>query len=88
MVYRDFFGKKLTKQDVVQAVIHTVRSGNPYPASLSRRMGIGFFKAKRLAQVLADAHVTTSLDGKDRRVLLKEDAAVNAALRQLKKGKK
>ena len=88
MAYRDFFGMKLTKQDVVQATLHTVRNQNAYPAALARYMGIGFFKAKRLAQVLADAHVTSAMDGKDRRVLLKEDAAVNAALRQLKKGRK
>lgn len=86
--YRDLFGKKLSKQDVVQAVIHTVRSGNPYPANLSRQMRVGFFKASRLAKVLADAGVASPLDHQKRRVLLKEDAAVNAALRQLKKGSK
>lgn len=86
--YRDLFGKKISKQDTVQAVIHTVRGRNPYPQALSRAMGIGFFKARRLAQILADAHVTTSMDQPNRRVLLNEDAAVNAALRQLKKGKK
>lgn len=87
-VYRDLFGKKIGKQDVVQAVIHTVRSGNPYPANLSRQMGVGFFKASRLAKILADAGVASPLDQQKRRVLLKEDAAVNAALRQLKKGSK
>lgn len=86
--YRDLFGKKLGKQDVVQAVIHTVRSGNPYPAYISRAMGIGYFKATRLARVLADAGVASPMDAEKRRVLLKEDAAVNAALRQLKKGSK
>jgi len=86
--YRDMFGRKLTKQDVVQAVIHTVRGKNPYPAFISRRMGIGYFKAQRLARVLADAGVATPMDAPHRRVLLAEDAAVNAALRQLKKGNK
>lgn len=86
MAYRDLFGRKLSKQDVVQAVIHTVRGNNPYPAFLSRNMGIGYFKATRLAKVLADANVASPMDSKDRRVLLSEDAAVNAALRQLKKG--
>lgn len=86
--YRDLFGKKIGKQDVVQAVIHTVRGRNPYPQALSRAMGVGFFKAKRLAQILADANVTSPMDASPRRVLLKEDAAVNAALRQLKKGHK
>ena len=82
------FGRKLTKQDVVQAVIHTVRSKNPYPANIARRMGIGYFKATRLARVLADAGVASPMDAKNRTVYLTEDAAVNAALRQLKKGNK
>lgn len=86
--YRDMFGRKVSKQDVVQAVIHTVRSKNPYPANLSRKMGIGFFKARTLAKVLADAKVASPLDAPRRIVLLNEDAAVNAALRQLKKGNK
>lgn len=86
--YTDLFGKKLSKQDVTQAVIHTVRTGNPYPASMCRQMGIGFFKATRLVKLLADANVTTPTDSKNRRVLLKEDAALNAAFRQLKKGSK
>jgi len=86
--YRDIFGKKLTKQDVVQAVIYTVRNHAPYPARLGQLMGVGYFKATRLAKVLADAGVTTPMDSPKRRVLLKEDAAVNAALRQLKKGHK
>lgn len=82
--YRDLFGKKIGKQDVVQAVIHTVRSGNPAAMNLARRMGIGYFKATRLVRVLQDAGVTTTTGS----VLLREDAAVNAALRQLKKGHK
>lgn len=86
--YRDLFGKRISKQDVVQAVIHTVRGRNPYPQALSRAMGIGFFKAKRLAQILADAKVTSPMDSQNRKVLFNEDAAVNAALRQLKKGHK
>lgn len=84
MAYRDLFGKKIGKQDVVQAVIHTVRSGNPAAMNIARRMGIGYFKATRLVRVLQDAGVTTTTGA----VILKEDAAVNAALRQLKKGKK
>jgi len=51
-------------------------------------MGIGFFKAKRLAQLLADANVTSPMDAPNRKVYLNEDAALNAAFRQLKKGSK
>ncbi len=86
--YRDLFGRKLNKADVTQAVIHTVRGKNPYPAYLSRAMGVGYFKATRLAKLLADAKVTTPMDSQNRRVLLNEDAALNAAFRQLKKGKR
>jgi hypothetical protein len=88
MAYRDLFGRKLSKFDVTQAVIHTVRGNNPYPAYVARSMGIGYFKANRLAKLLADAKVTNPMDSQNRKVLLKEDAAVNAALRQLKKGNK
>lgn len=80
--YRDLFGKKISKQDTVQAVIHTVRTGKPGAFNISRRMGIGLFKATRLVRVLQDAGITSPTG----RILLKEDAAVNAALRQLKKG--
>lgn len=81
--YRDLFGKKLHKSDVTQAVIHTVRTGKVSSFHLTRSMGIGFFKASRLIKLLEDAHVVTA-----DRVLLKEDAALNAAFRQLKKGSK
>lgn len=86
--YRDLFGKKINKADVMQAAIITVRTRNPYPQALARGMGIGFFKARRLAQLLADANVTTPTGYPGRIVLLKEEAAINAALRQLKKGRK
>lgn len=82
--YRDIFGKKLKKQDVVQAVIHTVRTRSTSSYNLARGMGVGFFKASRLTRLLVDAGVTTATGY----ILLKEDAAVNAALRQLKKGRK
>lgn len=85
--YKDLFGKKLHKADVTQAVIHTVRSGKVSSMHLTRSMGIGFFKASRLIKLLADANVVTA-DQDNRRVLLKEDAALNAAFRQLKKGSK
>lgn len=84
--YKDFFGIKLTKYEVVQAVIHTVRLRNPSPVILQRMMHVGLFKARQLARVLADAQVTSPLDVSPRWVYLSEDAALNAALRQLKKG--
>ena len=86
--YRDLFGKKLHKKDVTQAVIYTVRGRNPGVFYLSRSLGIGLFKARSLVQLLADAGVTSPMTAEHRFVILKEDAALNAAFRQLKKGKK
>lgn len=86
--YRDLFGKKLHKKDVTQAVIYTVRGRNAGVFYLSRSLHIGLFKARSLVQLLADAGVTSPMNHENRRVLLKEDAALNAAFRQLKKGNK
>lgn len=87
--YRDIFGIPLTKQDAVQAVIAAVRTNNPYPANIQRQMRIGYGKALRLTKLLADAGVITPSTSNPRTVILKnEEQAVNATLRQLKKGKK
>lgn len=87
--YRDIFGTPLTKQDATQAVIVAVRTNNPYPANLQRQMRIGYGKALRLTKLLSDANVITPADSTPRQLILKnEEQAINATLRQLKKGKK
>lgn len=87
--YRDVFGNPLTKQDVKAAVAVVIQQDNPYPANLQRQLRIGYGKAIRLLSVLHHANVITGPDAKERGVILKnEEQATNAALRQLKKGKK
>lgn len=86
--YRDAFGNPLTKQDVTDAVQAAVMSDELTAISLSRSTGLGVTKATRILKLLQDAKIV-SAKGK---VLFKgfmyHNAAVNAALRQLKKGKK
>lgn len=73
----------------MHAVLVAVRSGNPYPSHLQRQLKMGYAKAARLVKVLSDAGVTSSAKASPRVVILKDEAqATNAALRQLKKGKK
>lgn len=87
--YRDAFGNPITKQDVMQAVAIVVRTGNPWPSNLHRKLKIGYAKAARLVKVLSDAGVTSEPDVSPQVVILRDEAqATNAALRQLKKGKK
>lgn len=87
--YRDVFGNPLTKQDVKTAVAIVVRSDNPYLTNLQRQMKVGYGKALRLLNVLYQAGVINGPDASPRAVILKnEEQATNAALRQLKKGKK
>ena len=87
--YTDIFNQPISKDDVRMAVAVTVRTGNPYPSNLQRRMKIGYGKAARLVKVLADAGVTSDRNKSPRYVILKDEVqATNAALRQLKKGRK
>lgn len=87
--YRDVFGNPLSKKDVQTAVAVVVRTGNPYPSNLQRHMKIGYGKAARLTTLLIDAGVATDNSKSPRTVILKdENQATNAALRQLRKGKK
>lgn len=88
--YRDTFGNPLPKKDVELAAMVAARNATVTPFSLSRAIGhTGIIKARRLLTVLADAKVVKA--GKDStysRIINNDDAAVNAALRQLKKGRK
>lgn len=87
--YRDVFGNPLSKKDVIAAVAVVVRTGNPYASSLQRHLKIGYGKASRLSTLLYEAGVTTDTHKAPRSIILKDEVqAINAALRQLKKGKK
>jgi len=87
--YTDVMGKPLTKEDVTHAVALIIRSGEPQPFTLVRGMKIGFGKAVRILSVLHQGNVISGPETKPRALILKDEAqAVNAALRQLKKGRK
>lgn len=82
--YRDVFGNPLGKKEVTLAATIIVRTNNPYAFSLRRYMKIGFGKSSRIIKLMRDAGVVNT-----KQVILRsEDGAINAALRQLKKGRK
>lgn len=85
--YRDVFGNNLTKKDVTMAVQAAVMTRRLSPISLHRATGLGIGKSNRIYQLLQDANVV----GDDQTVIFKgfnnHAGAVNAALRQLKKGR-
>lgn len=88
-VYTDVFKKPLSVDDVRTAAAVMVQSKRPSMYTLQRRMGMGAGKAMVMVRLLEDAGVITELTKAhpDRTVILKsEPAAINAALRQLKKG--
>lgn len=86
-IYTDIFKKPVSKAHVEAAAIIVVRTNKVSPSMLQRSMKIGFGKAATIIRLLEDAGVVTEMTGKPRSVILKsEAAAVNAALRQLRKG--
>ena len=87
--YTDVMGKPLTKEDVTRTVKIILKSDDPQPFVLVRNMKIGFGKAVRLLSVLHHGNVITGPETSPRTVILKDETqAINAALRQLKKGRK
>lgn len=86
--YRDVFGNPLSQKDTAMAVQATVMTDQISTMSLSRSTGFGVGKTLSMIKLLVDAQVVTP----DFKVLFKgfkyHDAALNAALRQLRKGKK
>lgn len=88
--YRDAFGNPLYKKDVIATVQFVLSTSQPSPMLLSRHLNCGYGKAIRLLSVLHHANVITGPSKtKPSAVIIKGiDQATNAALRQLKKGKK
>lgn len=84
--YTDVFKKPLTKKEVRMAAILTVRDNYCDAISLSRKMQIGFGKAGKLAKLMYDAGIIVDSTMRGTVVILKEEQAINAALRQLRKG--
>ena len=89
--YTDVFKKPFTSDDVALAV-RTICQAKRRPSSslLQRRLGWGYGKILHLWELLEDAAVVGPVTSDASRTLyLKNEAtAINAALRQLKKGKK
>lgn len=87
--YTDIFKQPIKKDEVSLAVAVVVRNGQASPSLLQRQMKIGYGKAATLIKLLADAGVVSDIANKPRVVVLKSEVqATNAALRQLKKGRK
>lgn len=87
MTYADVFKKPLDKHEVANAVRAMVKAGNPTPSFFIRSFRFGVSKAMAMSRLLDDAGVTSPMMRGRRTILLKDpEAAVNAALRQLKKG--
>lgn len=86
--YMDIFKKPITADEVRHATIITVRLNKVSSILLQRQMKIGFGKAATIIKLLESAGVVTrQLDFNHRSVILRNEAtAVNAALRQLRKG--
>lgn len=86
--YTDVFKKPLDKNEVAAVVRQVVTEKRPTTSFLTRRFGMGYYKALAIMVLLDDAGVTTPMMRGRRTIILKDpDTAINAALRQLKKGK-
>lgn len=87
--YTDVFKKPLDKYEVTGIVIEIIRHKQPTTAFITRRGKWGIGKALAILNLLEDAGVISPGMRGRRTILLKDpDAAINAALRQLKKGRK
>lgn len=90
-LYTDVFKKPLTVLDVTNAATVISQSKRPTAYTLQRSMGMGAGKAMAMIRLLEDAGVITEISKghPDRSVIFKSGpTAVNAALRQLRKGNK
>lgn len=90
-IYLDAFNKPITQADVRTAVVVILQKKQADAFMLTRSIkGFGPAKANTVIRLLEDAQVISEQFGGQsipRTILLKnEDAAINAALRQLKKG--
>lgn len=89
MKYTDVFKKPLNKQDVAVAARLMASENSASVSLLTRRLRCGYGKALNIKMLLIDAGVLSMLDGDRQSVILKDpEQAVNAALRQLRKGNK
>lgn len=89
--YRDGFGNPLPKSHVAAAIGYIIRTGEASAFSLTKQYGFAYVKSLRIIEMLEHAKVISVANmtaGTPRTVLLRnESSAINAALRQLRKGK-
>ena len=84
-----FIHKPITKAEVRQAVIITITDGYADAVTLSRKMKVGFKKADELAKLMYSSGIIVDSTLRGTIVILKGEAqALNAAYRQLRKGKR
>lgn len=87
--YKSLIKKPLSKDEVRLAVQVTLKTGYADAVTLSRKMQIGFGKANQLAKLMYSAGIIVDSTMRGTVVILKnEPQALNAAYRQLKKGRK
>lgn len=87
--YAQLIKKPITKNEVRAAVLITLSTGYVDAVILSRKMQIGFGKADKLAKLMYTAGIIVDSTIRGTVVILKGEAqALNAAYRQLNKGKK
>lgn len=87
--YTDVFKKPLDKNEVAGVVKEILRAKNPTTSFIARRFKWGYGKAMAILMLLDDAGVISpAMRGRRTIILTEPDAAINAALRQLKKGRK
>jgi len=87
--YTDVFGKPLKKNDVALAVQATVNYTTINAMALNRSTRLGIIKSANILRLLENANVVSASKDGNRSVTLRNHAsALNAALRQLKKGRR
>lgn len=86
--YTDALKKPLDKHEVAAVVRLMIAANRPSTSFVTRRFGMGFGKAFAIIMLLDDAGVISPMMRGKRTIILKDvDTAINAALRQLKRGK-
>lgn len=86
-LYTDVFKKPITAEELTLATRLVVKTNSASSFMLQRNMKMGYCKIATILRLLEDAGVVTESFGKPRSVILKKEAtAINAALRQLRKG--
>ncbi len=89
MKHTDVFGKPLKKEDVALAVQATVMHSQITTILLNRHTRLGIIKSANILRLLEQAKVVSAPKDGNRTVLIRNQAgALNAALRQINKGRR